>query len=130
MITSPPSATLSATGFTPRPAQRPSNLAAALYLALACTLMPIASQAKDSAADKQVTVLGRSWVVGPTEQPAEFYRATRLNTELYPKRPPAVLSARQAVRAFHRATGCSANLDTLYRDITGTYFAALICPQK
>lgn len=126
MITSPPSSILSAT----RPAKLPSKLAAALCLALVGGLMPMATQAKDSAADKQVTVLGRSWIVAPAEEAPGFYRATRLNTELYPKRPPAVLSARQAVRAFHRATGCSANLDTLYRDITGTYFAALICPQK
>ncbi|OIQ44862.1 MAG: hypothetical protein BM558_06100 [Roseobacter sp. MedPE-SW] len=126
MITSPPSSKLSATW----PAKLPSKLAAALCLSVASGLMPITTQAKDLEADKQVTVLGRSWVVAPTEEVPGFYSATRLNTELRPKRPPAVLSARQAVRAFHRATGCSANLDTLYRDITGTYFSALICPHQ
>ena len=121
MITSPPSSMLSS--------KQSSNLTAALCLLLASCLMPVTTAAKEAEAAKQVTVLGRTWVVAPEEQSAGFYRATRLNTELLPSRPPAVLSARQAVRAFRNATGCSANLDTLYRDITGAYFATLICPR-
>jgi hypothetical protein len=105
-------------------------LAAALCLTLATCLMPTGSVANEAPAAKQVTVLGRNWVVAPVEQSPGLYRAVRLNTELLPKRPPAVLSARQAIRAFRRATGCRANLNALYRDITGAYFATLICPRK
>jgi len=100
-----------------------------LVLAVAASLPPLAASAKDTAETKSVSVLGRTWHVSPAEEAPGFYRATRLNTELLPKRPPAVLSVRQAIRAFHSATGCSANRDTLYRDISGSYFATLICPQ-
>ncbi|WP_122073329.1 hypothetical protein [Pseudophaeobacter sp. EL27] len=122
MITSPLSSNLSS--------KQPAKLTAALCLLLTCALMPMATAAKEAEAAKQVTVLGRTWVVAPAAEAPGFYHATRLNVELLPERPPAVLSARQAVRAFRHATGCSANLDTLYRDITGTYFASLICPRK
>lgn len=122
MITSPLSSNLSS--------KQPAKLTAALCLLLTSALMPMATAAKEAEAAKQVTVLGRTWVVAPAAKAPGFHHATRLNVELLPERPPAVLSARQAVRAFRHATGCSANLDTLYRDITGTYFAALICPRK
>lgn len=118
----------------PRPLPRARTAAQALTLGLCLTLatclMPTGSGAKEASAEKHVTVLGRNWVVAPAEQAPGLYRAVRLNTELQPNRPPAVLSARQAVRAFRKATGCSANLDSLYRDITGAYFATLICPRK
>ena len=120
MITSRPSA---------RPtSKRPLSLVAALAVTLASSLMPQAVTAQEEA--KQVTVLGRNWVVAPAEQAPGFHRAIRLNEALLPHRPPAVLSARQAVRAFRGATGCSANIDTLYRDITGAYYATLICPRN
>ena len=38
-----------------------------------------------------------------------------------------MLTARQAVRAIRTATGCSVNLDTMVRNITGTYYAQVIC---
>ncbi|MEP2715312.1 hypothetical protein [Pseudophaeobacter sp.] len=100
----------------------------ALCLALMTSLMPLAAAAKDAEEAKQVSVLGRTWVVAPAEEAPGFHRATRLNTEMLPFRPPAVLSVRQAIRAFRGATGCSANIDTIYRDISGDYFATLICP--
>jgi hypothetical protein len=103
-------------------------LAAAACVALASSLTPQVALAQEQA--REVTVLGRNWVVAPAEQAPGLHRAVRLNETQQPFRPPAVLSARQAVRAFHRATGCSANLDTLYRDITGAYFARLICPRQ
>jgi len=126
MITSPLSSNLP----SKQSPKLTANMTAALCLLLTSALMPLATAAKEAEAAKQVTVLGRSWVVAPAAQMPGFHRATRLNAELLPKRPPAVLSARQAVRAFRSATGCNANLDTLYRDITGTYFATLACPRK
>jgi hypothetical protein len=91
--------------------------------------LPMASAALETAEPKQVTVLGRAWVVEPAKEAPGFYRATRLNSEMAPFRPPAVLSVRQAIRAIKGATGCSANLDTIYRTISGSYYATLICPQ-
>ena len=96
-------------------------LAAALCAALAA---PVLAKGVEGT---QVTVLGRDWVVAPVEDMAGRYNATRLNREHLPFRPPAVLTARQAVRALRAATGCSVNLDTMVRDITGTYYAQMIC---
>lgn len=108
---------------------KPSTLVTALCTTLFSGLLPMATAAQSPVA-KQVSVLGRTWVVAPTETQPGYYQATRLNTELLPFRPPAVLSARQAARAFRSATGCSANLDSLYRSISGTYYSALICPEN
>ncbi|MFV1601042.1 MULTISPECIES: hypothetical protein [unclassified Phaeobacter] len=82
-----------------------------------------------------VNVLGRSWHVAPevtdtgrnTGSATGRYMAQRQNAELQPFRPPAVLTARQAVRAFHAATGCRARVETMVRSINGTYFAQLAC---
>ncbi|MEK0162511.1 hypothetical protein VWX35_12660 [Phaeobacter sp. A36a-5a] len=83
-----------------------------------------------------VNVLGRSWHVAPevtdtgrnTGSATGRYMAQRQNAELQPFRPPAVLTARQAVRAFHAATGCRVRVETMVRSINGTYFARLACP--
>lgn len=115
----------------------PGTLATALSTALLMSLSPGALRAQPIEA-QQVSVLGRNWVVAPVDTkkkapaqaPAGYYQATRLNTELLPFRGPALLSARQAVRAFRAATGCSPNLDSLYRSISGTYYAALTCPAR
>ncbi len=104
--------------------------ATALCAALVLATLPQASAALETAEAKQVTVLGRAWIVEPAEEAPGFYRATRLNNEMEPFRPPAVLSVRQAIRAIKGATGCSANLDTIYRTISGSYYATLICPQN
>jgi len=96
-------------------------LAAALCAALAA---PASAKGVEGT---QVTVLGRNWVVAPVADTPHRYSATRLNLEHLPFRPPAVLTARQAVRALRAATGCSVNLDTMVRDITGTYYAQMIC---
>ncbi|MVO16003.1 hypothetical protein [Parasedimentitalea huanghaiensis] len=98
------------------------TLAATLGLALT----PLA-QAKE-APGKHVTVLGRNWVVTAVEDAPGRYRAERLNVELIPFRPPAMIGSRQAVRAFKAATGCSANIDTLVQSIDGSYSAQMICP--
>lgn len=119
----------------------PGTLATALSTALILSLSPGALDAQPID-PQQVSVLGRNWVVAPVEAmektafkapvqaPAGYYQATRLNTELLPFRAPAILSARQAVRAFRAATGCTPDLDSLYRSISGTYYAALTCPEN
>ncbi|EDZ47171.1 hypothetical protein RBY4I_2389 [Rhodobacterales bacterium Y4I] len=96
-------------------------LAAALCAALAS-----AAPAKGVEGTK-VSVLGRDWLVVPVEGTTGRYSATRMNLEHLAFRPPAVLTARQAVRAMQAATGCSVNLDTMVRTITGTYYAQVIC---
>ncbi|WP_424979895.1 hypothetical protein [Leisingera sp. S232] len=96
-------------------------LAAAL-----CAILAPAAWAK-GVEGKQVTVLGRDWVVAPVEDTPGRFSATRKNLEHLAFRPPAVLTARQAVRALRTATGCSVDLDTLVRNITGTYSAQVIC---
>ena len=98
------------------------TLAAALGLALT----PIA-QAK-GIEGKQVTVLGRNWIVTAVEDVPGRYRAERLNLELLPFRSPAMIGSRQAARALKAATGCSANLDSMVQSIDGSYFAQMICP--
>ncbi|WP_264212675.1 hypothetical protein [Leisingera thetidis] len=100
---------------------RQTALAAALCAALA---PPVT--AKDVEGTR-VTVLGRDWLVAPVEGTPQRYSATRMNLEHLAFRPPAVLTARQAVRAMRAATGCSVNLDTMVRNITGTYYAQVIC---
>ncbi|CUH87535.1 hypothetical protein PH5382_01464 [Phaeobacter sp. CECT 5382] len=103
----------------------------AMILALcACLMTPLAApQAAAKEGDiTQVTVLGRIWHVSPVAETPGLYRANRQNAELLPFRPPAVLSVRQAIRAFRGATGCSVNLDSMYRTISGPYYATLICP--
>ncbi|AHD01673.1 hypothetical protein [Leisingera methylohalidivorans] len=100
-------------------------LAAALCGPLCAALAPAAS-AKD-AEGTVVSVLGRHWAVFPVADAAGRYSATRMNLEHLPFRPPAVLTARQAVRALRAATGCSVNIDTMVRNITGTYYAQMIC---
>lgn len=97
----------------------------AMAAALCAALAPAAT-AKDVEGTR-VSVLGRDWVVAKVDEAPGRYSATRLNLEHRPFRPPAVLSARQAARALQAATGCSANLDTMVRDITGTYYAQMIC---
>ncbi|APG48178.1 hypothetical protein [Phaeobacter porticola] len=82
---------------------------------------------------KSVHVLGRTWHVAALEADegarlkTPRYTAVRQNAELDAFRPPAVLSAKQAVRAFHAATGCRANISTMVRSIDGTYIAQLVC---
>ena len=115
---------------TQQPTKRAQIQARALCAAVMLAALPISSNALGAAEPKQVTVLGRNWVVEPAEEAPGYYRATRLNREMAPFRPPAVLSVRQAIRAIKGATGCSANLDTIYRTISGSYYATLICPQK
>ena len=66
-------------------------------------------------------------MVAPVEDMPNRYSATRMNLEHLAFRPPAVLTARQAVRAIRTATGCSVSLDTMVRNITGTYYAQVIC---
>ncbi|OUS33335.1 hypothetical protein A9Q94_19805 [Rhodobacterales bacterium 56_14_T64] len=97
-----------------------------LATALGLALTPLA-QAK-GVAGKQVTVLGRNWIVTAVEDVPGRYRAERLNVELLPFRPPAMIGSRQAARAFKAATGCSANIDTMVQSIDGSYFAQMICP--
>lgn len=97
----------------------------ALAAALCAALAPAAGA--KGVEGKQVTVLGRDWVVAPVEDAPGRYSATRMNLEHLAFRPPAVLTARQAVRAIRTATGCSVNLDTMVRSITGTYYAQVIC---
>lgn len=100
-----------------------------LAAAFLSAMLPLAAQAKGEE-HKQVTVFGRTWIVGPADEAPGRYRATRLNPELDPFRPPAMLDVRQAVRAYKAATGCSANIDTIFRSISGSYYAVLICPPK
>lgn len=100
---------------------KPTALAAALCAAMAAPL------GAEQPTGKQVTVLGRDWLVAPVADVAGRYSATRMNLEHKAFRPPAVLTARQAARAMRAATGCSVNLDTMQRDITGTYYAQMIC---
>jgi hypothetical protein len=109
---------------------RANTRATALCAALMLATLPLASAALETEEAKQVTVLGRDWIVEPAKEAPGFYRATRLNNEVEPFRPPAILSVRQAIRAIKGATGCSANLDTIYRTISGAYYATLICPQN
>lgn len=96
-----------------------------LAAALCGSLAP-ALAAKD-VAGIQVSVLGRDWLVAPVEGSPQRYSATRLNLEHLPFRPPAVPGVTQAVRAIGAATGCSVNLDSMLRHITGTYYAQVIC---
>jgi len=96
-----------------------------LGLAIGLALTPLA-QAKE-VVGKQVTVLGRNWIVTAVEDAPGRYRAERQNLELIPFRPPAMIGSRQAARAFKAATGCSANIDTMIRSIDGSYFAQMIC---
>ena len=96
----------------------------AATLAMAMTPMAQATEIKA----KQVTVLGRNWVVTPVKDAPGRFRATRLNVELLPFRPSAMIGARQATRAFKAATGCSANIDTMVKSIDGSYYARMICP--
>ncbi|NRB19504.1 MAG: hypothetical protein HRU33_18580 [Rhodobacteraceae bacterium] len=98
-----------------------------LAATLVLTMTPLA-QAKETEA-KQVTVLGRIWLVTPIEDAPGRFRATRLNEELLPFRPPAMIGSRQASRAFKAATGCSANIDTMVKSIDGSYAAQMICPR-
>lgn len=97
-----------------------------LAIVLGLALAPLA-QAK-GIEGKQVTVLGRNWIVTAVEDAPGRYRAQRQNVELIPFRPPAVIGVRQATRAFQAATGCSANIDTMVQSIDGSYFAQMICP--
>ncbi|NVK15871.1 MAG: hypothetical protein HWE35_16990 [Rhodobacteraceae bacterium] len=97
----------------------------ALAAALCAVLVPAAGA--KGVEGKQVTVLGRDWVVAPVEDAPGRYSATRMNLEHLAFRPPAVLTALQAVRAIRTATGCRVNLDTMVRNITGTYYAQVIC---
>ncbi|ATG42430.1 hypothetical protein PhaeoP18_00468 [Phaeobacter piscinae] len=118
-------------------ARRVCSLALAAALGPALLTLPTAAGAgSDPAAQVSVVqVLGRSWHVAPVaEQQSEGgrlssgrYMAQRQNAELDPLRPPAVLSAKQAVRAFYAATGCRARIDSMVRSINGTYFADLVC---
>lgn len=100
---------------------KPTALAAAFGAVMAA---PLGAEAPTA---KQVTVLGRDWLVAPVETVDGRYSATRMNLEHKAFRPPAVLSARQAARALRAATGCSVNLDSMQRNITGTYYAQMIC---
>ena len=76
----------------------------------------------------RVKILGREWPVGPSETFPGRFEATRLNRELLPFRSPAMISARQAARAFRAATGCHLKRETLTRTISGTYIGSLSCP--
>lgn len=89
------------------------------------TLAPASAVAEQ--VGTQVEVLGRTWLVAWADDRPRHVSATRMNLEHQPFRPPAVLSARQAVRAMRAATGCSVNLDSLLRSISGTYYGQLIC---
>lgn len=78
---------------------------------------------------KKITVLGREWLVWPSTRVPGEHVARRQNVELLPKRPPAVLTVRQAMRAYRGATGCTANYDVMYRTDNGDYHTVLICPR-
>lgn len=103
-------------------------------LSLCCALGTGFAVTKSAAAGDtgftQVKVLGRDWRVGPSEAFPGQYEATRLNPELVPFRPPAIIGARQAARAFRAATGCQLERDTLKRTISGTYIGTLRCPSQ
>ncbi|AHD10685.1 hypothetical protein [Phaeobacter gallaeciensis] len=117
--------------------RRVCGLALAIALGPAFLPLPTAAGAgSDPAVQVSVVqVLGRSWHVAPVvENHSEDgrlssgrYMAQRQNAEFDPLRPPAVLTAKQAVRAFYAATGCRARIDTMVRSINGTYFADLVC---
>ncbi|UWQ29538.1 hypothetical protein [Leisingera sp. M523] len=96
-----------------------------LAAALCAALAPAASAT--DAEGTMVTVLGRDWAVFPVADTPGRYSATRMNLEHLPFRPPAVLTARQAVQALRTATGCSVNMDTMVRSINSTYYAHVIC---
>ncbi|MFS4582244.1 hypothetical protein [Phaeobacter sp. C3_T13_0] len=123
------------------PARKMFIVTLAAGIGIAGLGIPTISEAgsKPVAEIKVVQVLGRSWHVAKVEEKhgsgqhdgdatnTGRYMAQRQNAELDPLRPPAVLTARQAVRAFHAATGCRANINTMVRSIDGTYSAQLIC---
>ena len=107
-------------------------LALSMTAALGAAMLPGSAHAADREA-KQVTVYGRQWIVTPTKSALKGkhpgqYRATRLNTELLPFRPPAVLSARQAAEAFQAATGCRPGENRMVRSISGDYYTTMTCP--
>jgi len=110
-------------------AMNPSAMAAALGLGLLIALTPLAAAAGKPEI-KEVTVLQRIWHVSLSQDHPGYYKATRRNDEMLPFRGPAVLSARQAARAFRAATGCRAKADTMFRTISGNYYAKLICPSR
>lgn len=76
---------------------------------------------------KQVTVLGRQWQVRPSKKHPGYAKATRLNPNSVPYLPPAMIGTRQAIRAYSAATGCSAQIDSMFKSIDGDYFTRLIC---
>ncbi|MEX5565176.1 hypothetical protein SM764_17285 [Pseudophaeobacter sp. 1A16562] len=78
----------------------------------------------------QVTVLGRTWIVSPAGDDTGRYRAERLNRKLEAFRPPAMISARQAARAYKAATGCTVRRDSMLRTISGVYYADLVCRSR
>ncbi|MQY42223.1 hypothetical protein GG681_06185 [Epibacterium sp. SM1969] len=99
-------------------------------LVLGASLFASGAQAeKPTAETKQVTILGRDWLVWPSQVVAGEVVARRQNLELLPERAPSLLTVRQAMRAYRGATGCTANYDTMYRTDNGDYHAALICPK-
>ena len=103
--------------------------AVALCAALVLATLAERSPAAD-ASGTMVEVHGRNWLVAPLEDGSGHYKAERLNRAMLPFRQPALLSARQASRAFRAATGCSIQRDSLIRTISGVYIAALRCPPQ
>ncbi|ANP38710.1 hypothetical protein JL2886_03841 [Phaeobacter gallaeciensis] len=94
------------------------------------TLPPTPAAAGEKVQGSQVTILGRTWIVSPVGDGTGRYRAERLNRKLEAFRPPAMISARQAARAYKAATGCTVRRDSMLRTISGVYYADLVCRSR
>jgi hypothetical protein len=75
----------------------------------------------------EVVVLGRTWRVWQDRETPGRYNAIRDNNNLNPFGPPAALRTPQAVRAIELATGCKVNRPGMVQDITGRFYANVIC---
>ena len=99
-----------------------------LSAALACLACPILADGHNEAT--AVKVWDRDWIVAPVEDEPGFYSAIRLNPEQKVFLGPARTRTSQAIRAYQMATGCRADLDSMYQIITGEFRAKLICPAQ
>lgn len=78
--------------------------------------------------DVQTTYLGRSWLISRNAENATKFRAIQDNNNLNPFGRPAMRKSIQATRAIEQSTGCKVVQNSLYKNVSDVFYAAVVCP--
>lgn len=78
----------------------------------------------------QTTYMGRTWQISRNSENLTSVRAIQDNNNLNPFGRPAMRKSIQATRAIEQSTGCKVVRNSLYKNVSDVFYAAVACSNK